>query len=84
MAPKRRKAKGDVEELRAKSEVDLASELEETYRQLFSVRLKLSTRQLTNVSEARRVRHRIARIKSIQRERELAAAYAAVEKGSPP
>jgi large subunit ribosomal protein L29 len=53
--------------------------LDETFRQQFTVRLQLSTRQLTNVSEARKVRRRIARIKTLQRERELAAAFAAHE-----
>jgi large subunit ribosomal protein L29 len=68
-----------LQDLRAKSDEDLAKELGEAHRQLFTVRLQLSTRQLTNVSEARKARRRIARIKTIQRERELEAAYAAVK-----
>jgi len=82
MAPRRRKPKTYTEELRSKSEADLTKELGEAYRQLFTVRLQLSTRQLTNVSEAGKVRRRIARIKTIQREQELAAAYAAMVEGS--
>ena len=73
----RRKPKTITEELRSKTDADLVKELEEAYRQLFTVRLQLSTRQLTNVSEAGNVRRRIARIKTLQRGRELAAAYAA-------
>ena len=68
-----------LQDLRAKSDEDLAKELGEAHRQLFTVRLQLSTRQLTNVSEARRARHRIARIKTIKRERELEAAFAAAK-----
>lgn len=78
MAPRRRKSKTHLEELRVKSDSDLAGTLEEAYRQQFTVRLQLSTRQLTNVSEAGKVRRRIAQIKTLQRERELAAAYTAL------
>lgn len=82
MAARRRKPKSYIEELRSKSDADLTKELGETYRQLFTVRLQLSTRQLSNVSEAGKVRQRIARIKTIQRERALAAAYAALMEGA--
>ena len=73
MAKKRKKA----EELRAMSDEDLAKALEETYRQLFTLRLQLSTRQLSNVSEVRKVRRHIARIKTVEQERLLAEALAA-------
>jgi large subunit ribosomal protein L29 len=79
MAPKKKRPDKLLEELRAKSDEDLAKELGEAHRQWFTVRLQLTTRQLTNVNEARKVRRRIARIKTIQRERELEAAFAAVE-----
>ena len=77
MAAKRRRSQTYTEELRSKSDADLSKELGEAYRQQFTVRLQLSTRQLTNVSEGSKVRRRIARVKTVQRERELAAAYAA-------
>jgi large subunit ribosomal protein L29 len=79
MAAKRKRSAKVLQDLRAKSEEDLAKELGEAHRQLFTVRLQLSTRQLTNVSEARTARRRIARIKTIQRERELEAAFAAAK-----
>jgi ribosomal protein L29 len=69
--------KDTVQELRGLSDADLKKELDETYRELFTARLQLSTRQLANTSLARKLRHRIARIKTIQREREVAAAYQA-------
>ena len=71
------KTKQRVDELRGLSDQDLAKELEETYRQLFTARLQLSTRQLANTSLARKTRRRLARIKTIQRERELAALHQA-------
>lgn len=72
-----RKGKQKVEELRALSDADLGKELEEAHRQLFTVRLQLSTRQLANTSQPRKIRRKIARIKTIQRERELVALYEA-------
>ena len=79
MAPKSKRPNKPLQDLRAKSDEDLAKELGEAYRQWFTVRLQLSIRQLTNVSEARKVRRRIACIKTIQREKELEAAMAAAE-----
>jgi large subunit ribosomal protein L29 len=67
----RRKKKAGAEELRGLSDQDLARRLEESYRQLFSLRLKISTRQLANHRELPKTERQIARIKTIQREREL-------------
>ncbi|HYM14596.1 MAG TPA: 50S ribosomal protein L29 [Dehalococcoidia bacterium] len=72
-----RKRKERAEELRGLSDENLAKELNEAYRRLFTVRLHLTTRQQTNTSERAKVQRQIARIRTIQRERELAAAYAA-------
>ena len=70
-------AKQQAAELREFNDEDLAKELEETYRELFTTRLQLSTRQLANTAQARKVRTKLAQIKTIQRERELAALYEA-------
>jgi large subunit ribosomal protein L29 len=70
----RRKAKERATELRALSEDKLSTELSEAYRRLFTLRLQLSTRQQTNTSEGAKSRRQIARIRTIQRERELEAA----------
>ena len=72
-----RKSEERVEKIRAFSDEDLEKELEETYRELFTSRLQLATRQLANTSVPRQVRRRIARIKTIQHERERAALYQA-------
>jgi large subunit ribosomal protein L29 len=76
--PRRRK-KTAAEELRALADEDLAQRMEEAYRQLFSLRLKLSTRQLANHREVPKVKREIARIKTIQREREMALAWEAAK-----
>ncbi|MDP9237669.1 MAG: 50S ribosomal protein L29 [Chloroflexota bacterium] len=72
-----RKKKERADELRHMSDTDLAKELDETYRRMFTVRLQLSTRQQTNTTEKRKVMRQIARIRTLQRERQLATAYAA-------
>ena len=74
-----RKTKERAEGLRALSDEKLATELHESYRRLFTVRLQLSTRQQTNTTEETKVRRQIARIRTLQRERELAAAYAVLK-----
>ena len=70
-----KKSKEGAEGLRGLTDENLAKELEEAYRRLFTVRLQLSTRQQTNFTEPGKVRRQIARIRTIQRERELAAAF---------
>ena len=70
-------AKQQVAGLRELSDEDLAKELEETYRELFTTRLQLTTRQLSNTAQPRKVRTKLAQIKTIQRERELAALHEA-------
>lgn len=76
-----RKGKREVDELRALSDSDLAKELEETHRQLFTARLQVSTRQLANTSLPRKTRRRLAQIKTIQRERALTALQQAAAGG---
>lgn len=70
-------AKRQAAHLRELSDEDLAKELEETYRELFTTRLQLTTRQLANTAQARKVRTKLAQIKTIQRQRELDALYSA-------
>ena len=60
-----------VGEIRALSSEELEKQLDDSYRELFNLRFRLATRQLTNYNEIRNVRKRIARIKTILREREL-------------
>lgn len=69
-----RKLKTKTQEIRKLSEADLAKELEEAHRRLFSLRLQRETRQLSNHQELPKVKRLIARLKTIQRERQMAAA----------
>ena len=60
-----------MEEIRAFSPEQLAKQLEEAHQELFNLRFRLSTRQLVNHREIPRVKKKIARLKTILREREL-------------
>ena len=60
-----------VDQVRALSDEELLKKLEEAHEELFNLRFRLATRQLTNYHEITRVKKRIARIKTILREREL-------------
>jgi len=48
--------------------------LQELSEELFKLRFQFATRQLTNTSRIRVVRRDIARVKTLQRQRELANA----------
>jgi large subunit ribosomal protein L29 len=60
-----------IHEVRALSQEDITKELEESLRESLSVRFRLSTRQLNDTSQLRKVHKKIARIKTVMREREL-------------
>jgi large subunit ribosomal protein L29 len=61
-------------EIRALSNEELLSKLEEAHEELFNLRFRLATRQLGNHREIPRVKQTIARIKTILKERELGIA----------
>ena len=60
-----------VNEIRALSTEDLAKQLEASHQELFDLRFRLATKQLVNHREIPRVEKKIARLKTIMREREL-------------
>jgi large subunit ribosomal protein L29 len=60
-----------VDEIRALSTEELAKQLEEAHQELFNLRFRLATKQLVNHREIPRVKKRIARFKTIMRERAL-------------
>ncbi len=68
-----------ADEVRKLSDGDLAKELEETRRRLFSLRLQWATRQITNYREIANTRRRIARLNTVQRQRQLRQAAATKE-----
>jgi large subunit ribosomal protein L29 len=61
-------------EYKAMDTARLGKELDDSYRALFTLRLQVATRQLSNVKEIGKVKRKIARIKTLQRQRELVAA----------
>lgn len=60
-----------VDEFRALSTEDLKKQLEDSKQELFNLRFRLATRQLVNHRELPMVKKKIARIRTILREREL-------------
>ncbi len=68
-----KKLKAKTEEIRKLSDEDIEKELEEAHRRLFSLRLQSETRQITNHRELPAAKRLIARLKTIQRQRQLAA-----------
>ncbi|HJX69515.1 MAG TPA: 50S ribosomal protein L29 [Dehalococcoidia bacterium] len=61
-----------AEEIRQFGGEELSKQLEEAHRELFNLRFRLATRQLVNHREIRKVKKKIARMRTIMRERELA------------
>ena len=60
-----------VEEIRTLSPEGLAKQLETAHQELFNLRFRLVTKQLVNHREIKMVKKKIARLKTIMREREL-------------
>ena len=60
-----------VEEIRTLNPGELAKQLEAAHQELFNLRFRLATKQLVNHREIPRVKKKIARLKTIMREREL-------------
>ena len=60
-----------LKETRSLSDADLKKQLEEAHQELFNLRFRVSTKQLVNHRELRRVKKNIARYMTLIREREL-------------
>ena len=64
-------------ELRNMGEAEVARKLDEAHQELFNLRFQYSTGQLKNTARLSQVKHEIARLRTLLRERELAAAAGA-------
>ena len=64
----------EIDDLRGMNDQELSDELNSVNRELMNLRFRTATMQLANVNEIRKARKRIARILTVQRERELARA----------
>lgn len=63
-------------EIRTLTVAELNNKLDDAYQELFNLRFQKATGKLTNTTRVREVRRDIARIRTILRERELAAGAA--------
>lgn len=62
----------EIDDIRAMDIKELQDELESSQRESMNLRFQLATMQLSNVNQINKNKKRIARIKTIIRERELA------------
>jgi large subunit ribosomal protein L29 len=60
-----------LKDFRDMSTEELQKQMEESHQELFNLRFRLSTKQLVNHREVRRVKRKIARLKTLLTEREL-------------
>ena len=58
-----------AKDLRVKSDAELNDELLSLRKAQFSMRMQVATQQLTNLSEIRKVRRDIARVKTVLNEK---------------
>lgn len=65
-----------IETIRALSDERLRDEETSTRQEIMNLRFKLATRQLANAEELRGARRRLAHIRTVRRERELAGGKA--------
>jgi large subunit ribosomal protein L29 len=61
-----------AQDIAGMSQSDLATKLDESYRELFNLRFQRAQNQLNDINSIKNVRKTIARIKTVQRQRELA------------
>ena len=61
-----------VREIRDLGEIELMDRLESLKEELFNLRFQLATGQLDNPMRIKQVRHEVARILTVLREREIA------------
>jgi len=59
-------------ELQQATDAELVNKLEDAYQEIFNLRFQRATGKLTNTARFSQVKKDIARIKTIQRQRELA------------
>jgi large subunit ribosomal protein L29 len=60
-----------LDEIRVLDIQGLQKQLEESHQELFNLRFRLSTKQLVNHREVRRVKRKIATIQTLIKEKEL-------------
>ncbi len=71
----------EAQDLRSKNEGELKEELGELLQEQFNLRMQKGMGQLMGMHQLRRVRRDIARVRTVLREKEVAAAPAASDAG---
>ena len=61
----------EIDDIRVMDDKDLSDEFESTQKELMNLRFRSATMQLVNVNEIRLAKKKIARIKTVIREREI-------------
>ncbi len=61
----------EIDDIRSMNDEDISDEFESTQKELMNLRFRLATMQLVNVNEIRLAKKKIARIKTVVREREI-------------
>ncbi|MDL1896130.1 50S ribosomal protein L29 [Anaerolineae bacterium CFX7] len=72
--------KSNVGELRRLNDAELAKQLDDLYQEQFNLRFQNASGQVKDMNRFKQVRRQIARIKTLQRERQLAGVV--VKKGA--
>lgn len=65
-----------IEEARNLSDEELANQIIAVKKQLFQLRLQKATRQLQKTHEFKHLKHRLAQMLTVEREREITASKA--------
>lgn len=63
----------EAKDIRNLTDAELVNQLDDLHQEMFNLRFQKATGKLTNTARVRDVKRTIARIKTIQRERELSA-----------
>ena len=66
-----------ADEARSMTDAELGEAINEAYREVFNLQFQIGTRQLQNPMAMRSARRQVARLRTILRERQLAAAAGA-------
>lgn len=71
-----------VDEIRELSDQDLGDQIVAVKKELFQLRFQKATRQLEKPHQFKHLRHRLAQLMTIERERQLTATTATSDSGS--
>ncbi len=73
----------DAKELSKLANGEIEGKLDDAYKELFNLRFQRAQGQLSDSNAIKRVRHNIARMKTVLRQRELAAKVNATQSAAP-